>query len=355
MKKLSKEAQFNLKNIFGSLFSNKCAIEAGKSLPFWSSILVAILGVGLAVTPIIVNAGRSKGSDALNGTYTYNIERKVAIAAVTLNNNNVRMEVDANHKLTYYKNDVAQNDNVKGSELLMAHVNYSSKEYEVRAYFVNDYDGKTYSENASEIMKTQYVVGSTTPKSDTDPSDTKYYIPATLFFYADGFGAYTYKLNTTTSASTFVGDYINVEPCELIKTFATVNGAIPATIDEISNPGYEAGVLGNLKAFYDKAYLQIWSRTLLYSSTIYTAVYLGLVILLGLLMFVITRGKKNFNNYLKWYQCMFIACWCSFTPGLLSLVLGFIFPAYSVMMFILFMGVRTMWLTMKQLSPTYNG
>ncbi|MCR4880242.1 MAG: hypothetical protein K5906_04740, partial [Bacilli bacterium] len=80
-----------------------------------------------------------------------------------------------------------------------------------------------------------------------------------------------------------------------------------------------------------------------------------LTLFLGLLMFLLTRGKRNFNNYLKWYQCMCISAWAAFTPGLLGLIFGFLMPAYAIMFFILFMGVRVMWLSMKQLSPTYQG
>ena len=355
MKKLSKEAKFNLKTIFGSLISNRCAIEAGKSLPFWSSILVALLAVGMAITPIIVNAAKTNGSDILKGNYSYGIERKMAVASVEMKQENIRLEVDANHMLTFYKNDVARNADVQGVELLSSYTVVKAdytEQYDIRSYFVNDYNEKTYAQYINETMQTQYLLGTTTKKSDTDPKDSKYYIPTSVFYYEKGFVVYAYKYGTTTAAFSFAGDFVNVEPTELNKTILTVDGYVPTTIDDISKSGYEAGVLDNLKTLFDKSFLEIKGRNLLYSSTIYSAVYLGLIILLGLLTFFITRGKRNFNNYLKIYQCLYIACWVSFTPGLLALILGFALSNYAVMMFILFMGVRTMWLTMKQLAPT---
>lgn len=355
MKKLSKEAKFNLKNIFGSLVSNKCAIEAAKSLPFWSSILVAILGVGLAIIPIVVTAANTNGSDVLKANYTYGVERKVAISSINLHNQNVRLEVDGNHYLTYYKNDVAQNDKVQGKELIDSHINSGSHEYEVMTYFVNEYDNRAYTDYINDTLKSQYIVGTTTPKGETDPGETKYYIPSCIFYFAKGLAIYNFKYESTTTVSSFVGDFVNVEAGELTTRFATVNGKMPTSIHDVVAPGYESGVLDNLKDFYNKSYLEIKGRNLLYSSTIYTSVYIGLILMLGLLIFAITRGKRNYNNYLKLYQCLYIAAWCSFTPGLLALIFGFIFANYSVMMFIMFMGVRTMWLTMKQLSPAYNG
>ena len=102
------------------------------------------------------------------------------------------------------------------------------------------------------------------------------------------------------------------------------------------------------------SYLAIKNKSLVVSTFMYWGIYAGLTLFLGLLIFLLTRGKRNFNNYLKWYECLAISGWASFTPGLLGMIMGFILTSYAIMFFILFMGVRIMWLSMKQLSPTYQ-
>jgi hypothetical protein len=75
--------------------------------------------------------------------------------------------------------------------------------------------------------------------------------------------------------------------------------------------------------------------------------------LLGLTVFLMTRGKTNpFRIYTFW-ECQKIAYWAAFSPSVLALI-GFAFPAYAPLVYIFLYGMRVMWMSMRSLRPVYN-
>lgn len=353
MKKLSKETSYNLKTGFGTLVSNQCCIDAGKSLPWWIAIILGLVGSFIPVIPVMVNIAKTNGDSFISNTYNYSFDRNATIANIQLKNANIEFVVGDDHMLTYYENGKA--DNPAGSKLLTSYTNPITNQYEIRTYWLSDSGTKTVNDYYQQIVAEQYILGSTTPKSNSDAEGTNYYTPSYLFYYKEGNGLYLAKANSTAAASKFSGDFANVAPnTKLVERMLTVEGKdIPTDTSDIA-PEYIVGVYNNYKAFYNESYYAIKTRSLIYSTFIYWGIYAGLTLFLGLLIFLLTRGKRNFNNYLKWWQCMAIAGWACFTPGLLAMVLGFLMVNYAIMFFILLMGVRTMWLSMKQLSPSYQ-
>ena len=124
------------------------------------------------------------------------------------------------------------------------------------------------------------------------------------------------------------------------------------------------GEEGALKAEqYRKAVIEKWNSTyddIYYNTKMITArdstlIMLGvdalLIFFMGLMIFILTRGKRNpFRIYTFW-ETQKIAYWASFTPSLLALILGFIFTEYAVMIFVMLIGIRIMWMSMKSLKP----
>jgi hypothetical protein len=72
---------------------------------------------------------------------------------------------------------------------------------------------------------------------------------------------------------------------------------------------------------------------------------------MGLMMFLLTRGKRNPNRNLNFWITTKIAAWICFTPAVLAMIVGFVWSAAAGIGFIVLMGLRTMWLSMRQLSP----
>ena len=103
MKKLSKEASFNLRAGFGSLISNNSCIEAGKNIPFWVPLILALIAAFMPVVPIMVNLSRTNGDSFISGTYTYSFDRDAAISCVNMTQNGTSLILDEQHYLSYYK------------------------------------------------------------------------------------------------------------------------------------------------------------------------------------------------------------------------------------------------------------
>ena len=370
-KQLSPEARFNLKVGFGSLFSNNSAIEAGKSLPFWIPIILGLLGAFLAILPIMVGILNTNGEALIKSSNTYAFEREYALALYNLNEQGIEFTVGEGHLLTYTKNGKTITPTSENDFLLYRHQIDSTGQYEgtsysyygIEAYYLFDKEEypageKTSSQWYTEYNNVSYKLHSIDKKADTDPSGTKYYKPHRIYFYKTGVAISLVKNDSDVAFYNFTGELVNVTPGKLIERF--IAGTVlaehkdPNTLKTEELRALEKQLFENIRPFLNDSYSSIKSRTLLYSVSIYYSIYVGLIIFLGLLMFLLTRGKKNFNNYLRIHQTLRIAGWASFTPGLLALILGFFMPNYAMMFFILFLGVRVMWMSMKQLSPNYT-
>ena len=72
---------------------------------------------------------------------------------------------------------------------------------------------------------------------------------------------------------------------------------------------------------------------------------------MGLMVFLLTRGKTNpFRIYTFW-DCQKIAYWAVPAPSVISLALGFFMSNFALVSFALVVGLRVMWLSMRTLRP----
>ena len=178
------------------------------------------------------------------------------------------------------------------------------------------------------------------------------YIPSYLILYKSGFYSGIYKTDSTTKASgtyagmdwkkfndseDFLGDIINIEGKD----------------KDVKNLEYVNAVMGNWKNVANKAYENQKVVTFWSVSGIFFGIFFGLTVFMGLMMFLLTRGKNNPNRGLRFDTCEWIAGWIVLAPGLLAMIVGFIFAAAQQVAFIVLIGLRTMWLAMRQLNPKY--
>ncbi len=356
MKPLKDNTKFTLANIFGSLIKNDRAISAAKTLPWWATIIVLLIATFLPVVPLMSSTANSSGDDFVSNV-TYSFDRDITDLSIKLHNKNHSFVVNDNKLLEYRINDVPVTD-LDDTKPIERYVNVKENQYELDIYFSNREMSGEHSINTlvNDIKKIQYKRGEGYMRpADEQGEDKNYYIPSFMVFHPRGLVVCMYKHNSIAQATTYVGDWKKTATnTDLITRTLTVEGfTIPTDLEGMTDSyKYIEGSLNNWKAIFVEGYETRKSETLLYNTLIYFAIYVGLVLFLGLLIFILTRGKRNLNRYLKWYQCIAISIWASLAPGILSLILGFIIPNYAVMFFILFEGVRVMWLTMKQLSPT---
>ena len=352
---MRQNTKYNLKNIFGSPFSNQCAMDAARTLPWWSAIICLFLGVLLPIIPLVVTVANTHGSNYINST-NYGFDRDVTSLSVQMHNEGKKFIVDDEKMLHYYEGETEKLPNEKEDVTPIAqYTNTKENQFELNIYFTQRSTADTPSLNDlfNEAKGLKYLKGTTTPKGEND-ADADCYSPSFMIFHPKGLVAVIYKHNTVTAlSSSYAGDWANTESNQdLVTRMLTVDGqAIPT---EVTSLDYIDGVFANYKVLFDECYITTINRMYLLNTTVYFGVYLGLVLLLGLLIFALTRGRNNPNRYLKWYHCQLIMYWSCFAPGLLAMVFGFLLSQYAMMFFILFMGLRAMWLSMRQLSPNYQ-
>ena len=86
-----------------------------------------------------------------------------------------------------------------------------------------------------------------------------------------------------------------------------------------------------------------------------SAINVGIVLIMGFMVWVLTRGKNNPYRIFNVWECYKIVAWAALTPAILTSGLGFLIKAFASTLFPLLLGVRVMWLSMKSLRPDGSG
>ena len=363
-----------LSNLGLSLFSNERAIEGAKTAPWWIAVILFVIGTFLPVIPIMVTQGKTYGAEYVS-SYVYGYDSQLTKTFIDIDANGYKFKMQ-NHELLAYKdgtlieNTAALDENSVSKDLTpigtyeiqttiegsgsyktrKLNVYYSDRSYNNKAD--GDY---TIAKMISKIEGTQYVLN--LPEilvytGQDEFSGSAKYIPSYLILYKTGFYSTIYKTDTTTKGSStysgndwkkfdnsedFLGSIINIEGKE----------------KDIKNLDYVNAVMDNWKSVANKAYENQKVITFWSVSGIFYGIFFGLTFFMGLMMFLLTRGKNNPNRGLRFDTCEWIAGWIVLAPALLAMIVGFIFAAAQQVAFIILIGLRTMWLAMRQLNPKY--
>ena len=364
---MKEKTKYTLKTFFASLIKNDSAIDGAKNAPWWIAIVLFVLGSFLPIIPIMVNASKTYGASFLSSNI-YGYEQAVASCSVDLKTNGYEYKVE-NNELVEYKDGVAQTITwsiPEGEEVAADLTPVSHYDAVVDGSYYRGlnifYSSRPYSgkENSittlvTAIEKTKYVKGTnqvydalTFPEVN---ADSVKYIPSYLVLYKDGIYSKIFKAGTTTAAvASYTGsDWKNQHLTDnnLLNTVLAVEGVEQNLLDS----NYVSGVLSNWKEVFNDSYKNQKVKSFWFSSGLYYGIYLVLGAFMGLMMFLLTRGKNNPNRNYTFWLTFKIACWCILTPAVLAMVLGFIWAQAAGLGYIVLIGLRTMWLSMRQLNP----
>ncbi len=340
---------------FKSLFSNQAAIEASKTSKWWTIVIFILIAAMLPVIPLTVSAAKVDGSNYL-GTNLQGMDTQLTLASEYFQENKQDFVIGEDQELHYLDEGEDVSASFKDQEeyadySIYRNIGHVSGQIELEVFYTSDTREEVkhlvnYLTSDSYIM----VKHSTEIKgkdSDVPAHDT--YHPSFMILAKHGLYIYIYQNDSLTlSAYTnFTSDWKNVKKGTSIIDFTL---DVDSKLVKGSTKYYEA-VFDNWSVIVDKSYETSKGENVLRSTFIYLGIYLALVLFMGLMIFLLTRGKKNIFNYLKFWDCLKITAWASLCPAILAMILGFLLASYAVMFFIILLGLRMMWLSMKQLRP----
>jgi len=369
------KSKFVLITFFRSLFSNDAAIDGAKKAPWWMALIMFLASVALPLVPISVNASRVKGSQSL-GEYSLGSDTRIASVLADAKLAGYTFNIENGECVA--KKDGVEFTNVTTEDAIVPLVRYESTrsytvvnedgskttsepvhQYELDLYYCgrplfSSKDSESVSDIITKIGETSYVLGTTNIRT-IDPESTeevKGYIPSFIMIHKTGLYTAIYSQDTTTlyCYTSFSSDWTHTKDCELLTRVLEVEDITGA--DAVAtNPAYVEGVYNNYKKVVDETYMNAKTDNLVKSVLIYAGVYLVLIVMMGFMVWLLTRGKSNPFNYLTYWTTTKIAFWAALSPALLGMVLGFFITNYAPFIFIILLGLRTMWLSMKQLRP----
>ena len=347
----------NFKLIMKSLINNDACIEGGRTKRWFFAIIFAVLSLVLAVLPIMVTSLQAQGSDFTAGNYLYNYDNAIVAFSDSLEDNNLSMVVreDANGRFLAVDKSQWETAYTANAYKQYVHLNNDSKvDFEV---YYTEAVGQEFVHYYTLVSQNKSPIdGSWREAADTARS-TSY-----LIFGRERMVGQLFQPGNTTALSGVSGDYLKLDLDFDFKTLATVeiDGVTYVTShdDKFSEPNgflsidaYRRQIQNKWNDVYDAVYYNTKMVTARDSTLIMLGVDALLIFFMGLMIFILTRGKRNpFRIYTFW-ETQKIAYWASFTPSLLALIFGFIFTEYAVMIFVMLIGVRIMWMSMKSLKP----
>lgn len=363
---MTAKTKHTLKLLFGNLVNNNIAIEGAKTLPWWIATLMFVIGSFLPVIPIMVNSSKTKGQDFVS-SYTYSYDQGLVTCGVELKNEDLyKFEVKEGQLIGSHRDNVAdefvtmENTWVESKDLTPIatynRVFEGKTERSLNIYYTDrPLNGKVNSVNSliGEISKQKYVLGTeeiydAAVHTEVDVKKGVY-IPSYLVLYKDGLYSTIYKTGTTTGfKSTYVGlDWKHADFENLLDRVTTVEGKEI----NLNDKTYVDASFANWKAIFNDSYINQRVKTFWMNSGLYYGIYLVLGVFMGLMIFLLTRGKANPNRGLTFWITTKISWIACVAPAILAMIAGFFWSMAAGLGFIVLFGLRIMWLSMRSLSP----
>lgn len=340
-----------IKDGFGSLISNAAAMRGAKNGPLWLTILMFVFAVLLPVIPLLVAQLNTNGSTFLN-TYSYGLERYIASLAMELKNDRLaEFKIDEDHLLSIKEDGNAISFADYGSaNPYITYKNTVSNQYDFIVYLSDATTTKEKNAVDKAIIATKYAIGGTTVSEEKE----NVYLPSYMVLFNNGAYVCIYANNSTKLlTSSYSGDFKTISANnDCLGTLLTVtNKDGSAVTQSLTSDDYVNGVYANFKKFLNKSYETLKVRNTWATVGIYAAIFFGINVLMGLLMWLLTRGKNNPNNYLNPWTTEQIQARLALAPALIAMIAGFFLVNQTALFYIITIGLRTMWISMKELRP----
>lgn len=373
-KGMNPKVKFTLVNSFKGLISNQAVIDGSRGSAWWVAAIFFAFSAILPLIPTFAQLNKMNGASFISNL-NYGLDEQLAHFAFKQKLAGHEFKVEGG-RLHYYEDydfdtHVGKKDDEKGfktpdenyfdnREYEFAIVNTVTNQFDAKFYFWTD---KNLSANVERITKQTYLInGNNESDGQKIPTpemkDIVVYLPNIIIFTPTTMAVALYKDNTATTAGTTNGglDWLNSRTdIGLVERLLGKEVAnVTATSDENKFVNEHKGeVISVFRDVCTETYLNQKSKTKWTNTGIYFGIYGGVIIFLGLMVFILTRGKNNPYKFLNIWECQKISWWGAASPAIIGTILSLIFSGNAIgqMAFILVVSLRIMWLSMKQLRP----
>jgi hypothetical protein len=339
-----------LKLIFQSLFSNEPIMQA-RNQPWYIALLLFVVSILLATFPTFSQISNREGSSFLSGN-TYSIENALVLFTETLEEEGVRLVVTTRTENEEPVYELSNQGTIWSDVFTETLTEYPA--FPFFEYAVNDqvrlrvfYQGNQTDEATGAFATALLAL----PVGDDNIASFLLLGKAAVYMYVYNPAALT--ANTASGESfitAFSGTYTDVPVGTNLGNFV-VTDVDGNTINQSDLILYTRVVFANWLNFFDQSFAFTKSQLLLVQTGLTFVVNAIMALLMSLVIFIMTRGKNNPNKHFKFGETMKIGAWALLSPALLTIVAGSLFPEFAGTAFVLFVGLRLMWLSSRYLRP----
>lgn len=309
----------NLKLFFSSLINNNSCIDGARKKPWYAAIIIFLISIVLSVIPGVVMELRKQGDKYFEST-TYMFREATTDFSKELQ--------DSKYDGLMY---VYEKD---GSKFLAANESVHYENYYGEANTIRYIFQYCEKENL-QAKYDEYVA--------LNSSFVLFTRDTALVFIVDPNTPNGQKPKLYLNC---IDAYKKLDENAFRAAYAPTPGNETETVNNTWN---------NWKLIVKNLYNQTRVKAALMQLAIISAVNAGIVLIMGFMLWILTRGKNNPYRLFTVWEAFKMAFWASISPALITVALGFLITNFAATMFPLLVGVRIMWMSMKSLRPDGSG
>ena len=322
------------KLILKSLISNNACIDGGRKKPWYFAVIMFFLAMIFAILPLFVQTWNTNGDDAFK-TYSYGMDAAALGFNKYLDDNGLTIVVNQAEN-TSSKELIAYKDNNRIDAIDYEHKTpvKTSEIVDGKYKYVDQIDYKIfyrYNMNEADYNK---LIG-----------DQKF---SFIIMYPNRIMIHIVNFDTKEQ----MGNIVCSEACNKLQPGMKINDLLSKEADPTKKMNE---TFSNWKLFIRDAYDHTRLTAVWQSCAIMGGINVGITLFMGLMVWILTRGKNNPYRFLNLWVTQKTAWWAAITPSILALAFGFLIPKFSNILFPMLIGIRVMWLSMRSLRPDGSG
>ncbi len=386
-KKKDSKAWQSIKLGLSALVSNDSVITLSKS-KWYGAVIAGVLSVMVASIPTLVNFSNLKGADILsapsgsltNGLISFSETLDDKDIDVVFNADTGLIEVDNDkwnaafpasngyhiytHTYTVKQTIMQTEDSLdESSSVVTVPTTPTIKDVticDLIVYNLSDLESSVFTDTIFGNSDGYTSSGEIAILKGTDPTPAlnNPYATTTLFLGKDCYSLIKSPQGRDVSKAAYYKVFKYEKYTVNLRNFVKENShgdAYEVKRSDVIESTYQK-YLDSAKASWETLFNDCWDSTRVYNMwtqwAIWFSIYVGIVFFMGLMLFIITRGKNNpYRSEFTFWRSQKVAYWAAMTPALLGLIFGFWITSFASLAFLIIYGIRILWMCFRSLKP----